>query len=245
MKAREHGSLHELESAIGYRFREPRLLETALTHRSYMNEHPDEEATSNERLEFLGDAVLDLAISHLLMETHPDEPEGVLSKWRAALVNEKSLAQKAQSLGLGDYLLLGRGEERTDGRNKPSLLADAYEALLAAIYLDGDFSEAFKVIYRQFQSDVVRKPWEVTSEDFKTQLQEYTQSVLKVTPRYVLIGEEGPDHDKVFHVQLDLGGGRKSVGRGKSKKEAEQWAAREMLERVLSSADAPLLDESD
>jgi ribonuclease-3 len=234
MKARAHISLQELQSAIGYQFHDPQLLETALTHKSYMNEHPEEDAISNERLEFLGDAVLDLAISHLLMEAHPQGPEGMLSRWRAAMVNEKSLAGKAQSLDLGRYLLLGRGEERTRGRTKRSLLADAYEAVLAAIYLDGGFTEAFQVIKRQFRSEVLGQSSRLKSEDFKTKLQEYTQSVLKITPRYVLVGEEGPDHDKMFHVELDLGGDLKSVGRGRSKKDAEQWAAREMLDKVLA-----------
>jgi ribonuclease III len=233
MREEAVGSLHELEKAIGYRFRNHQFLETALVHRSYANEHPREGFTSNERLEFLGDAVLDLAISQLLMDAHATEPEGVLSRWRAALVNERSLAQKARELSLGQYLLLGKGEERTQGREKDSLLADGYEALLAAIYLDGGFERAFQVIRDQFYEDVMEHPWGPPSEDFKTRLQEQTQSVLKVTPRYTLVGEEGPDHDKVFHVRVELGGRLHALGHGRSKKEAEQQAAQEMLERLL------------
>lgn len=229
----------DLEEAIGYRFKEPGLLETALTHRSYVNEHPHNGLTSNERLEFLGDAVLDLAISHLLMEVHPEEPEGVLSKWRSALVREKSLAQKARVLGLGSHLLLGKGEERTRGRQKNSLLADAYEAVLAAIYLDGGFQKALDVIRVQFYREIAERPWGLTEDDFKTRLQEYTQSVLKVTPHYRLLWAQGPDHDKCFQVELDLGEGLKAVGNGKSKKEAEQNAAREMLERLLAEEGTP------
>ncbi len=229
----------DLEEAIGHRFQDPLLLETALTHRSYVNEHPHKGLTSNERLEFLGDAVLDLAISHLLMVVHPEEPEGVLSKWRAALVREKSLAQKARALGLGSHLLLGKGEERTRGRQKNSLLADAYEAVLAAIYLDGGFEKALEVIRVQFYREIAERPWGLTADDFKTRLQEYTQSVLKVTPHYRLLCAQGPDHDKCFKVELDLGAGLKAVGTGKSKKEAEQDAAREMLDRLLAEEGTP------
>jgi ribonuclease-3 len=226
----------ELQEAVGHEFRDADLLETALTHRSYANEHPKEQLKSNERLEFLGDAVLELAVSHLLMEAHAEQSEGVLSRWRAALVNEKSLAQKARAMGLGDYLRLGKGEERTFGREKDSLLADAYEGLLAAIYLDGGFEKALQIIRRQFHQEVVEHPWDVADEDFKTRLQEYTQSLLKVIPRYALVGEEGPDHDKLFHVKLQVGEGLISFGHGRSKKEAEQQAAREMLARLATDA---------
>jgi ribonuclease III len=229
----------DLEEAIGHSFLNPQLLETALTHRSYVNEHPHKGLKSNERLEFLGDAVLDLAVSHLLMELHPEEPEGVLSKWRSSLVKEKSLAQKARALGLGSHLLLGKGEERTRGRQKNSLLADAYEAVLAAVYLDGGFAKALEVIRVQFHKEMVERPWGLAEDDFKTRLQEYTQSVLRVTPRYRLIRAEGPDHDKRFEVELDLGGDLKTVGTGKSKKEAEQHAAMKMLERLLAGEGIP------
>ncbi len=229
----------ELQKVVGHEFRDVHLLEIALTHRSYANEHAKEQLTSNERLEFLGDAVLELAISHLLMDAHADQAEGVLSRWRAALVNEKSLAQKARSLDLGKYLRLGKGEERTCGREKDSLLADAYEGLLAAIYLDGGFEKTLQIIQGQFHPEVMERPWEIQDEDFKTRLQEYTQSRLKLIPRYNLVGEEGPDHDKLFHVALEVGKRLKTLGHGRSKKEAEQQAARQMLEELTGS------DESD
>jgi ribonuclease III len=232
MGPRARPSLQTLVRELGYQFKDIRLLETALTHKSFVNEHPEERLVSNERLEFLGDAVLDLAISHILMDSNPDEPEGVLSKRRAALVNEKSLAQKARSLRLGKYLQLGKGEERTRGRQKISLLANAYEALLAAIYLDGGFEAAFHVIWTEFHLDMTESSWELPMEDFKTRLQEFTQAVLKVTPQYILVGEKGPDHEKVFYVELNLGEGLKTMGHGRSKKEAEQRAAREILERL-------------
>lgn len=230
--ARGRAPCGELEARIGYAFRDPGRLSTALIHKSYANEHPGEGLTSNERMEFLGDSVLGLAISHLLMEAYAEEPEGVLSRWRAALVNERTLAQKARDLDLGRYLVLGKGEERTQGREKDSLLADAMEAVLAAVYLDGGFQQAFEVIRTLFHEDVTLRPWAPAAEDFKTRLQEHTQSSLRVTPRYILLGEEGPDHDKTFRVALDLGEGLVSVGKGRSKKEAEQRAAREMLERL-------------
>jgi ribonuclease III len=232
MKVRKKGQSHPLEDAIGYRFRNMQLLETALVHKSFANEHSKGELASNERMEFLGDAVLDLAITQLLMDAHPTEPEGVLSRWRAALVNEKSFALKARALGLGEHLLLGKGEERTQGREKDSLLADAYEAFLAAIYMDGGFEMAFQVIRDQFHGEVVDHPWGPASEDFKTRLQEHTQSVLRVMPRYTLVGEKGPDHDKIFHVRVDVGPDLSTLGHGRSKKEAEQMAAREMFQRL-------------
>jgi ribonuclease-3 len=225
-------SLENLLRDVGYQFSDIGLLETAITHKSYVNEHPEGGMISNERLEFLGDAVLDLVISHLLMSSHPEEPEGVLSRRRAALVNEKFLARKARSLGLGEYILLGKGEEQTQGRQKISLLANAYEALLAAIYIDGGFESVFKFIQREFHEDAISLSGDPSVEDFKTRLQEFAQAHLKIAPRYSLVGEEGPDHEKIFHVQLDMGKDRRTMGHAKSKKEAEQMAAREMLGRL-------------
>jgi ribonuclease-3 len=233
MAGEQRESPREIESALGHTFDDPDLLETALTHRSYVNEHPKEGLQSNERLEFLGDAVLDLAISHMLMEAHPGEPEGVLSRWRAALVNERSLAQKARRMRLGAHLKLGRGEVRTRGMEKDSLLADAYEALLGAVYLDAGFDKTLQVVREQFRRDVRERPWGGLNEDFKTRLQEHTQSLLRVTPRYVLVGEEGPDHEKLFHVRVEVGPDLCGLGKGRNKKEAEQQAARELLERLL------------
>ena len=221
-----------LEDALGYRFIDSDFCSTALTHKSYINERSDSTKESNERMEFLGDAVLDLVVSHLLMETHREVPEGVLSKWRAALVNEKSLARKARILNLGAYLLLGKGEDRSGGRDKDSILSDTFEAMLGAVYLEGGYNDVFRVIRYHFLDEILSLSKDRSSEDFKTRLQEFTQSVLKVTPRYRLAGEEGPDHDKVFYVELNLRDGLKTTGSGKSKKEAEQWAARHMLEML-------------
>jgi ribonuclease III len=235
MSCSTHGSLDELQDRLGCRFEDLGFLETALTHKSYANEHPHENRPCNERLEFLGDAVLDLAVGHLLMSSYPDETEGMLSRWRANLVNEKNLAEKARSLDLGRFLRLGKGEERTLGREKSSLLANTFEAVIGAIYLDRGYDPVFAVVATQFNRELVEMLEGIPAEeDFKTRLQEHTQSILKVTPRYTLKGEEGPDHDKLFHVELDLGGGSKALGHGKSKKEAEQRAAREMLERLRS-----------
>ena len=228
-----------LEDALGYCFIDPDRCSTALTHKSYINERSDTTGESNERMEFLGDAVLDLVVSHLLMETHREVPEGVLSKWRAALVNEKSLARKARSLNLGEYLLLGKGEDRSGGRDKDSILSDAFEALLGAVYLEGGYNDVFRVIRYHFMDEIKSLSEDRSSEDFKTRLQEYTQSVLKMTPRYRLVGEDGPDHDKVFHVELNLRDGLKTTGSGKSKKEAEQWAAKHMLEMFETQDPGP------
>jgi ribonuclease III len=173
------------------------------------------------------------------MEAHPGKSEGVLSRWRAAVVNEKALARKARDLTLGRFLRLGRGEERSRGNEKDSLLADAYEALLAAVYLDGGFEEAFRVIRQQFLKELEHPERAVPEEDFKTRLQEYTQSVLKVTPRYRLVSQEGPDHDKLFYVEVDVGEGLRAEGSGRSKKEAEQRAAKAMLRRLETDPRSP------
>lgn len=233
MKWDAQGALIELQRKLGYTFNEPSFIENALIHRSYVHEHPDQGIESNERLEFLGDAVLDLAVTHLLMESYPREPEGVLSRWRAALVNERSLAEKARSLDLGALLKLGRGEEVTRGREKDSLLADAYEALLGAIYLDGGFGGALQVVRRHFQ-DAIKDMRRVNDYlDFKTRLQEVSQARFRLTPRYMLLREEGPDHDKTFYVKVEIHGGLEGFGTGRTKKEAEQSAARELLGRIL------------
>ncbi len=226
-----------LEKKLGYRFRNPSLLKQALVHRSYAHEHPEAVDGDNERLEFLGDAVLSLAMSHLLVEKFPKLDEGALSKIRASLVNEESLAEVGQVLNLGELLLLGKGEERTGGRQKPSLIADAVEAVLGAIYLDGGLDPAFRVVRRFLGSTLDRAsgemdPVQSLDKDYKTQLQELTQAHWKETPRYQVVREEGPDHDKTFHVEAYLNGELLASGIGKTKKAAEQAAAREALERL-------------
>ncbi|HZW90562.1 MAG TPA: ribonuclease III [Myxococcaceae bacterium] len=207
----------------------------ALTHKSFVNEHRDEGA-DNERLEFLGDAVVDLAVSHRLMERFPGADEGELSKLRALLVNEESLARVARHLGLGDLLRMGRGEEMTGGRDKSSVLADALEAVIGAVYLSAGLPGAMSVVDRLF-GDLLQGVAEGKSgEDWKTRLQELVQTRLRQSPRYRVVSEEGPDHSKTFEVEVTVGNELFARARGRSKKEAEQAAARETLTMLDSEA---------
>jgi ribonuclease-3 len=207
----------------------------ALTHKSFVNEHRDEGA-DNERLEFLGDAVVDLAVSHRLMERFPGADEGELSKLRALLVNEESLARVARVLGLGDLLRMGRGEEMTGGRDKSSVLADALEAVIGAVYLSAGLPGAMSVVDRLF-GDLLQGVAEGKSgEDWKTRLQELVQTRLRQSPRYRVVSEEGPDHSKTFEVEVTVGTELFARARGRSKKEAEQAAARETLTMLDSEA---------
>lgn len=208
------------EERIGYAFERPELLGLAFVHRSsVIRSKPN-----NEKLEFLGDAVLDLAISDLLMERFPDADEGELSKRRAALVNAKVLAAKAAVLDLGASLRLGKGEEKSGGRAKASILAAVYEAVIGAIFLDGGYGPARAAVLRHFQTDLDRPP--VGSPiDAKSRLQEITQRVFRETPTYTLAAEIGPDHDRAFTAELTVGGRVRGRGTGKTKKEAEQQAA--------------------
>jgi ribonuclease-3 len=213
-----------LEAKLDHRFRDRRLLEMALTHKSFLNENPLPGREDNERLEFLGDAVLGLSVGHLLMESKPLRSEGDLSRGRAAIVNEHGLARMAEELSLGEWLFLGKGEEQTGGRRKASILADACEAMMAAVYLDGGFEAAFRVV-RQLVEPQLRVMHDAAASDHKTRLQERAQARLRTTPRYTVVAESGPDHDKVFEVVLTLAGREYARGTGKSKKEAEQRAA--------------------
>ena len=213
-----------LERKIGYRFRDRALLETALTHSSYANEHPP--LHSNERLEFLGDAVLGFYTAQTIFSTRPDMPEGEMSRLRAELVCEASLHQVAQSLGLAAYLRLGRAEEGNAGRSRPSILADAVEAVIAAIFTDGGLECAERFIYEQILSD--RR---FVREDYKTMLQELLQQNGGAAPSYAIIAESGPDHDKTFTARVSFPQGF-ADGVGKSKKEAERAAARLAWERL-------------
>jgi ribonuclease III len=219
--------LADLERAIGYRFHQLELLNQALTHKSYVHEHR-EPAQHNERLEFLGDAVLGLVISDHCFGRFAQLAEGELSKIRASLVNESNLARIARRLDLGIYLLVGRGEELTGGRMKTSLLADTFEALLAAIYLDGSLDAVYRVVLRCFQDDL-KNIFDEGHKDFKSELQEYTQEKFGCVPTYLVVRERGPDHEKVFEVELTVRGQLQGLGAGKSKKEAEQAAARKVL----------------
>lgn len=232
---RENATHENLERALGYRFKCAEQLTAALRHSSFVNEQPQTGITSNERLEFLGDAVLNLVISHLLMERYPDLSEGELSRNRAQLVNEAELAAIAREIGLGHHLLLGRGEALSDGREKNSILADATEAVIAAIYIDGGFDAAFGFVENQFRERLRSVNRTRYDTDFKSMLQERVQSIHHDVPRYEVIDEIGPDHDKTFRVQMTVAG-ITTEGDGKSKKMAEQEAARAGLDLLDRSA---------
>ena len=220
---------NDLAPILDYSFKNQELMSQAFMHPSYVYEKDDIGVSDNQRLEFLGDAVINLAISHLLMETFPEMKEGDLSKYRASLVSENGLYYIARGLKLGDYLFLGKGEEQTNGRKKPSILTDALEALIGAIYLDGGFTSVFRVIEKLFSPLLKGKGLGESINDFKTDLQEYSQEVFQLTPEYRLEKETGPDHDKTFYVTVYLKGDLMGRGKGKSKKEAEQKAAEEAL----------------
>jgi len=222
-------NLNDLAPILDYSFKSQELMLQAFRHPSYVYEKDDIGVSDNQRLEFLGDAVINLAISHLLMETFPEMKEGDLSKYRASLVSENGLYYIARGLKLGDYLFLGKGEERTNGRKKPSILTDALEALVGAIYLDGGFTSVFRVIVKLFSPLLKGKGLGESINDFKTDLQEYSQEVFQSTPEYRLEKETGPDHDKTFYIAVYLKGDLMGRGKGKSKKEAEQKAAEEAL----------------
>ena len=225
-----------LEHRVGYTFRDPGLLEHALTHTSRANEDVSGGVFDNESLEFLGDAVLGFAIADMLFRRFPERDEGWKSKMKAMLVSTASLARLADRLDLGEHLLLGRGEEKTGGRRKQALLADGYEALIAAIYLDGGVEQATSFIAKQFDRliDEARTP-SAAFHDFKSALQERVQSAGNPLPEYAVIAESGPDHHKTFQVQVRVGGKALAEAGGRSKKEAEQEAARLALERLNQS----------
>jgi ribonuclease-3 len=221
--------MHNFEEKLGYSFRNTHLLELALTHSSHANESRSK-LESNERLEFLGDSVLGMIVAEHLYRNHPDLPEGELTRTRAALVCEESLVEVAEELALGDYLRLGKGEETGGGRLRPSIRADAVEAVLAAVYLDGGIGSARKIIQRFILSREVAgltKP-----RDYKTALQELVQRESGQVLHYKLTGEEGPDHDKRFFVEVALNGTPLGGGSGRSKKEAEQMAAKAAIQTI-------------
>lgn len=223
--------MQTLEERLGYTFRDKTLLRGAMVHSSYANEHRGGGFRSNERLEFLGDAVLGLVVGEHLFRTHPDAPEGDLTRMRAALVCEESLYQVALALGLGDYLRLGRGEESGGGRQRPSILADATESVFAAVYLDGGMEAARALIHRVLL-DGDREEAAEQRRDCKTVLQEVVQRKSNQVLRYELVGSAGPDHAKVFTACVTLNGQVIGLGSGRSKKEAEQDAARAALEQL-------------
>ncbi len=217
-----------LEKKLGYKFNNKSLLKNALTHSSYANEVRNG-STSNERLEFLGDSVLSVIVADYLFKNFKTIPEGELTKLRASLVCEKSLCSFSREINLGEHLLLGHGEEKGGGRERDSILADAFEAVLAAIYLDGGMESAREYVLRFVKSELVNKNDEVF-KDYKTALQEIIQRNPEESVTYTLKSESGPDHDKVFEVEVHLNSNVIGVGKGKNKKQAEQRAAKQALE---------------
>jgi len=225
-------SQDNLERVIGYRFSSKTLPLEALTHRTYSHEYPEEAPAFNERLEFLGDAVLGLLVSEELFRRCPEQSEGHLSRIKAGLVRDRTLARVATRLGLGRHIRLGKGEEQTGGRKRTSLLADAMEALLAAVYLDGGLEAARSVLGRVFAAELGTNPCENGLHDPKTMLQEHSHRLFQSTPEYTVVEEHGPDHAKVFKVEVSVGGRTRGRGAGPNKKEAEQAAARKALEEL-------------
>ncbi len=226
--------IKDLEAAIGYRFQNITLLQNALTHSSYANEHWHDSLMSNERLEFLGDSVLGMVVAEYLYTAFPDRPEGELTRMRADMVCEQALATIANRLELGKHLLLGHGEEQGGGRNRASILADAVESVIAASFLDGGMEAAKRFISRFVLCDV--PVTRLHNADYKTMLQEKVQQKKNQVLSYALIGESGPDHDKRFTVAVSLNGEQVGQGIGSSKKRAEQEAARAAVEKLFPEA---------
>ena len=223
--------IKDLEAAIGYKFHNITLLQQALTHSSYANERWHDGLMSNERLEFLGDAVLGMVVAEHLYKTFPDRLEGDLTRMRADMVCETSLAAAADQIDLGKHLLLGNGEEQGGGRKRASILADAFESVLAASFLDGGMEAARGIIQRFVLTNVPAS--KLRNQDYKTALQELVQRKRDQVLSYELVGESGPDHDKKFVVQLQLNGKTVGTGEGSSKKRAEQNAAKNAMETLF------------
>ena len=223
--------IKDLENAIGYRFQNIQLLQNALTHSSYANERWHNSLLSNERLEFLGDSVLGMLVAEYLYRNFPNRPEGELTRMRADMVCEQTLAAAANRIGLGGHLLLGHGEEQGGGRSRNSILADAMESVIAACFLDGGMEAALKVVQQFILVEVpVTK---LHNADYKTELQELVQQKKNQVLSYRLAGQSGPDHDKKFDVEVSLNGSDVGFGSGSSKKRAEQMAARSAIEKLF------------
>lgn len=227
-------TLTELQEVVGFPFEDDALLREALVHRSYLNENPSFPSADNQRLEFLGDALLDFVAGDYLYRRYPKMREGELTSLRAALVKEETLARFAQILDLGRYLYLGRGEEESEGRERPSLLADAFEALVGALYLDGGLTTAERFILRFLEPETERIVAQGELRDYKSLFQEEAQRRFQATPLYRTIDERGPDHNKVFTVEVLIEEKVYGRGEGASKQAAEQEAARQALEKIAS-----------
>lgn len=231
-------NLTEFEEKIKYSFKNKETLMLAFTHSSYANEHKLGKFDYNERLEFLGDAALDLVISKFIYEKFPNMPEGELTKLRASVVCEGSLAKKAREIGLGNFLQLGKGEEITGGRNRESVLADAFEAVIGAICIDGGMEDVEKYVLSLMTSVVEEQKNEYKNIDYKTHLQEIIQKTSRIPVSYCITGERGPDHGKEFIVEVHHNGNILGTGIGKSKKEAEQSAAGAAIKHMNSKGNA-------
>ncbi|HPW45568.1 MAG TPA: ribonuclease III [bacterium] len=240
LTTQEKKRLKVFEKKLGYKFRHRDYLKRALTHKSYTNELRLSPLEHNERYEYLGDAVLELGVSTLLMRRFPDHPEGELSKLRAAIVNEEQLAEISKEIGLGEFLYLGKGEDGTGGREKHSLLSDALEAVLGAVYLDRGFGKAFDLIAKLYDSVLDRAGGVGFVKDYKTRLQEVSQSRFKTVPKYRLMCTSGPDHRKIFEINLYINDEIFGVGKGHNKKSAEQEAARKALQKLEFSEEEEL-----
>ena len=223
--------IKDLEEAIGYRFHNISLLQNALTHSSFANERWHNSLLSNERLEFLGDSILGMLVAEYLYRTFPDRPEGELTRMRADMVCEKTLASVAARIHLGDHLMLGHGEEQGGGRSRDSILADAVESVIAACFLDGGIEAAQRFIRTFILVEVPVS--QMHNADYKTKLQELVQQKKNQVLSYTLTGESGPDHDKHFTVAVSLNGGMVGQGEGRSKKRAEQEAARTAIRNLF------------
>ena len=221
-----------LQATIGVHFREPSLLKQSLVHRSYINENPELSLSSNERLEFLGDAVLTFVIAEEIYQRFPEFSEGEMTKLRSALVRRDTLGHIALSLGLGNYLYLGCGEEESGGRNRPSNLSDALEAIIGAILIDRGLDVAREFILRILGDELEREIQDKLAADYKSRLQQIVQSKLKIAPVYRTIEETGPDHDKVFTVEVLADDSIMGCGSGRSKQAAEMEAARQALDKL-------------
>ena len=222
--------LNEVQLNLKYRFDDIELLETALTHSSYANEHGMHASKSNQRLEFLGDTVLGLVVSEYLFMKYPFYPEGELTKIRAKVVSEPSLALAARKINLGEFLRLGKGEENTGGRDRDSILADASEAITGAIFMDSNYDTVREFLLKNFEMIIVKAVAKGSLFiDYKTGLQEKLQKITRNKLIYSVVKEEGPDHNKLFHVDVSVGGDVIGSGIGRNKKEAEQMAAKEAL----------------
>jgi ribonuclease-3 len=232
-------SLKEFEERLGHRFKEIKWLDQALTHKSFIYETDHPEKVANEVLEFLGDSVLNLAVSHLLLHKFPDAQEGTLSMMRSQLVKRSSLASLSKELQLEGHLLLGKSQQLNGGMEKSSILANTYEALIGAIFMDSGFNQALEIIQEHFDPYLQTKTPSVLFNDFKSLLQIYSQQSYGLSPQYRVLNESGPDHDKWFQASVTIGGEVKGLGWGKSKKEAEQDAAKNALEEISTKPQAP------